>query len=777
MEISFLINDPIFPVASLPFISLAGDGSLVTQTSSRSQETFQGSTYTRLYLESDLLALRTEFEHAKANGANFVAKWARNKVHIGQSRAADHMRWERWDADGSQSSLTLRRERSLSKESTGRAELSCDQNVWSLDDNDHSLDLNRSPEPLEPISRSIGFNAGYPRTTARAIIHPGSPDCAMPFGKLEDARTALSEDDRVTIGAPQQSITSILDCLADEVIRTRWGARQGVCRETASKFAADVLIGTHQQFLVNGVQQGDSLNPRNPSASHGLLRYDERVLSLQDMKWVFDYKVRPFTDRLQREPFLCSGCISTSKLYSFEGVIQHYAAKHTTDFSKGKVVVDWQARWPKIPPFKSNPGLTRQQFQGTFSTRTTGQRPYKPSHFSRQGRDELQEGEEVLTAAKNPNLGDPIGPSPEIPEEPSLQTSSELSGKSYSIPPGLRRATGPYHTSASGPHPVLGSWYSHQLEQLSRFAREVFSNLRSVALPRSIWMFVTIQQMAIRFKATSGVEPSLTMFIDALDQDATMRPLRDVHGLTCRSCVSSGLFRVAPNAKESPIVTGGNLYTLPQLACHFRSFHQVDAKIECYAGNAMQHTHDWKNDMIELPKPSVMTQLAFVNGMTKSKWDLIVNVLPEAVVLPAMNSGDMLVHSGTSEASLSHDMDKERTFDLIDLSTHFLFSQSALQKSSHDVINSTNTQQQDQYRVPPPGESEQTSGNSGLCPIRQLNRGECPSPDQFCDDFTYTSLQGQFSRTGRRTRSRSPQRLPSNFCQHRTRTPISEKRQ
>ncbi len=77
-----------------------------------------------------------------------------------------------------------------------------------------------------------------------------------------------------------------------------------------------------------------------------------RKLTLENMKWLFDVKVKPLTEPYMKELFYCRSCEANNKLYGFEGVVQHYAAKHTSSLSLGSVVVHWRAEWPEAPPCK-----------------------------------------------------------------------------------------------------------------------------------------------------------------------------------------------------------------------------------------------------------------------------------------------------------------------------------------------------------------------------------------------------------------------------------------
>jgi len=79
-----------------------------------------------------------------------------------------------------------------------------------------------------------------------------------------------------------------------------------------------------------------------------------RKLTLENMKWVFDTKIKPYTENYRKELFLCNDC-EALKFYGFEGVIQHYAAKHTSALSLGSIVVHWKSEWPVYPPFNPEP--------------------------------------------------------------------------------------------------------------------------------------------------------------------------------------------------------------------------------------------------------------------------------------------------------------------------------------------------------------------------------------------------------------------------------------
>ena len=161
----------------------------------------------------------------------------------------------------------------------------------------------------------------------------------------------------------QNPVRHCLGALADEVIESRWAGGRSVTKDISPKFAADVLLQARQRFYSEVAQQNEAsvttdepVNVDRPSGP------PMRKLVLENMKWLFDTKVKPLTDHFQRELFLCNGCDGNYKFYGFEGVIQHYAAKHTTTLSMGNIVVHWRAEWPEHPPFNPNPSIAKTTF-------------------------------------------------------------------------------------------------------------------------------------------------------------------------------------------------------------------------------------------------------------------------------------------------------------------------------------------------------------------------------------------------------------------------------
>jgi hypothetical protein len=143
---------------------------------------------------------------------------------------------------------------------------------------------------------------------------------------------------------------------ADEIIRDGWNGGDKVSSENSPQFAAEVLIYVRKRFYAELAKDEAAVRAtgREPEMDPPQGPYTRKLI-LENMKWVFDTKVKPHTEQYRKEIFLCNACDYASKYYGFEGVIQHYAAKHTTALSVGSIVVHWKSEWPEVPPFNPDP--------------------------------------------------------------------------------------------------------------------------------------------------------------------------------------------------------------------------------------------------------------------------------------------------------------------------------------------------------------------------------------------------------------------------------------
>lgn len=177
--------------------------------------------------------------------------------------------------------------------------------------------------------------------------------------QLKETKDALDRE-WDTVQAP---VRNKIGALADEIISENWSNGDSVSKDTCPKFAADVLVFVRERFYADIAREDEAAR-----AAGEAVKVDQpnepptRKLILENMKWLFDTKVKPLTENYQKELFLCNGCDGNFKFYGFEGVVQHFAAKHTTTLSMGSVVVHWRAEWPEHPPFNPNPSAAKSAY-------------------------------------------------------------------------------------------------------------------------------------------------------------------------------------------------------------------------------------------------------------------------------------------------------------------------------------------------------------------------------------------------------------------------------
>ena len=494
----------------------------------------------------------------------------------------------------------------------------------------------------------------------------------------------------------QAPVRQRIGALAAEVIESRWAGGKAVTKETSPKFAVDVLLDVRQRFYTAVSQEdeaalatGESIKTDPPNGP------PTRKLILENMKWLFDTKIKPLTDHFQRELFLCNGCDGNFKFYGFEGVIQHYAAKHTTALSMGNIVVHWRSEWPEHPPFNPNPSVAKAHYykiptpapplqvsstrgpvpfsnfgQPTETSASTGisqhqnpqgptggyQNPYPGPRF--EGPPQALPAQSYLptTAAAGysgvqngyGSSSAPYNPFPMAQQGQVARYGSFPGQQGYPIfPQGLLGSvTQGYFSDSSASkyegHPTVpypgnfpkvplaaltqghnapgqvSDLYQRQMDEMAKHAKDIFTGIGGIKdLPGSVRIHVVIQHTVARFKASFANEPSLSMFIDGLDHNAVMRPVRSVNGLGCRTCMKNG--------------TGAKLYTLPHLVNHFRTAHVETPQM---LGYSQAPELDWKHDMIDYPDLSVISKLLNANGMTDAKLGLIAFVFPDAFPTP-----------------------------------------------------------------------------------------------------------------------------------------------
>lgn len=417
---------------------------------------------------------------------------------------------------------------------------------------------------------------------------------------------------------------------ADAIIANTWGGGSYVNSHNSPKFAADVLVQVRRRFYEEMAKEDAILRElgQEPKMDTEEGPYT-RSLTLENMKWIFDNKIKPHTDQNRRELFLCNGCDST-KWYGFEGVIQHYAAKHTEALSSGSIVVHWRAEWPKETPFNPDP-LGERLIGGTgydSSSSTPGFSAYTSAtpanttvptesgtygqttsgdHLFPQGNDDKHG-----TSSHNtiPNLHAGISGQYDHSTGSVVlgQTSHLLSQSQASLP-----LVGTVRTEE----------YRTRLSSLANTASSIWKATAGVKeMIGPIRIFVVLFHILKEFREKYDDDPPLSMIIDGLSNNKDMRPVRNINGLACKACRLEEAYQVNNHSRPA---RGGKpqekkLLSCPQLLNHFQLVH--------IAGVEGPPQYDWATEMVDLPERKKIAALARAPGMDEYKLQLVKEALP-----------------------------------------------------------------------------------------------------------------------------------------------------
>ncbi|KAI1807692.1 hypothetical protein F4811DRAFT_573996 [Daldinia bambusicola] len=462
----------------------------------------------------------------------------------------------------------------------------------------------------------------------------------------------------------QEPLRAQISTYADEIIRDSWNDGRSVDTENSPQFAAEVLLRVRKRFYAEIEKESTAARAagREPSEDPPDGPFT-RKLTLENMKWLFDVKIKPHTESYRKDLFFCNGCEVSFKAFGFEGVIQHYAAKHTNALSLGSVVVHWRAEWPEIPPFKADthvvtaaPSVSSYgnlQHQGSNNPyrRNTGSyptgstlTPFQPSPYVTappsygnpaygpatqqlapyghgnpciQGQQQYAPSYPPHTSPYSPQ--GTIYPKSHLPFSPGMYTESitysptmtSYPGHSYNIPQNMSQV----HFQ-NPPGTFLVNKYHVELEYLARISRELWTSTAGLKeLPGNIRVHVVIYHAVKRFRSRFHESPPLSMFIDGLSNNKEMRPVRNVNGLMCKAC-HLNLGNQATT--EQDIKT----FSLPQLVNHFQQRH-VNQPLAIGVPYL-----DWTLNMVHIPDFSSLSGLQYLVNIDGQKSTLIYSAFP-----------------------------------------------------------------------------------------------------------------------------------------------------
>ena len=473
----------------------------------------------------------------------------------------------------------------------------------------------------------------------------------------------------------QRPIRDRLSAIADDFIDRDWDHGKALTYENSPKFAADLLIYVRRTYYeeMNGALQAPPGNEHSDHKPH---------LVLENMKWVYDNKLKPLTEQYRRELFLCHGndCEQNTRLYGFEGVVQHYGAKHTGAFSSGNIVVAWRdAEWPEETPFHPDPISVKHNlhasnaagyggFYGGFSRAGTST-PHMPTHMPQASPGPYQyagysgpfappqvpyDYSQVYGAPAEGHPYQSMGP-PGYgvhPGNPSYMPSPAMINPALAPPPampppphglpepGSNGTDDPNHSTAS---------FDKEVSTIIGSAQDMWKQTSGIKdMPNSLRIYVLLHRVISKFHVEFNYEPNLNHFIGALSNHEISKALKNAPGLSCKACQLqlanhlTGAYYSKPEERRT--------YTVLTLFQHFRSQHLASNPSGIGYGQAPA-TLDWKEDMIELPSERFISGLIHAPGMDDDKLLMIATTFPSLFPLPLPTIGKIEDDGLTSPAS------------------------------------------------------------------------------------------------------------------------------
>lgn len=448
----------------------------------------------------------------------------------------------------------------------------------------------------------------HQRQQQMAALQAALPSTSIDEPFVRPAKEVYDRDYQVA----QEPLRTKLGEYADDRINGHWRHGQGLDKDNCVVFAVDVLMHVRRRYLADK-EAGILPAPVEHSARSVGSKHSspplEPFLSLDNMKWVFDNKVRGLTDRLKKDLFICDGCAQERKpkWFAFEGLIQHYGARHTAEFSKGNVVVHWQtAEWPEEPPFHINPIQFlkgERKFQGA---KNNGRARHTPQHS--------QDGPFVA-----PSQGLLLS------EIPMFSGNGAVSSDQ-----GSRNGSMHYQDDQShnGPHrsqqarPYVDMSQEAQVGLVSECASDVWSKLEGVKMLDPVKMQTVIAHVHTRFTESFGIPPTLDLLTDALATNNLMRPIKNATALACKPCVAGQQDGSASYQSYYQRIKNVKLFNASSLITHFKLNHWHNGQLA------------WQREMMEVPELELVSDLIREPGMDDEKLALVAFAFPAAFPSP-----------------------------------------------------------------------------------------------------------------------------------------------
>lgn len=399
--------------------------------------------------------------------------------------------------------------------------------------------------------------------------------------------TAPSRSDEYVIAHADAPLKEKLCEIAKEFIKQRFGHGGWVTYPTAPQFAAEVLIHAREMYFEEKARI-QALQLRMGSAT--LTVQQDEKLRYEHMKWVFDQTIRPQTEQIRKDLFLCANCPTGAavKYFAFESMIQHFIYKHDPSFTTGTPKAFWQCEWPEVPPFNVHPERVHTPEPSITHTPTLSHQQLS-----------------IMSPRLNPNMAVPPG-------RRTPDTMSLLSGNTNPFSASGRSA----RTQNQAIHLPGSAMYELQQNSLAfEMSRGWKLVMSAPEMPLNLLIYLTLGFAIATFNIKYKNEPPLNLFDDCISKQSELNELQNLGPLRCAECAVGG-----PDGAQTE-------WSLQDLVTHFRKMHVEN--------NHSRTKPDWKYNMISLPDPALIKGLLSNADMPTVLHNLLVDAETTAAIQKA----------------------------------------------------------------------------------------------------------------------------------------------
>ncbi|KAK1503385.1 hypothetical protein CTAM01_04697 [Colletotrichum tamarilloi] len=357
---------------------------------------------TKLYSTSSITAAKEQLNVVQSLGTAAVEEWLKGLGAQGKEHRIDASRWEKWAAAGGLAQMC----RSVQTMGNGSIdELAQDQDheprkspQTSLEDRDSEgrsrsdktheeaaarkalrrAEIERRAMLLDPplppnvVVHMPSFQAAIQITAAldenawntlkpKLLSQRADAERNINRGLIESRSSSIETKVETTREVTDQDWDDIqgpvrarMSKYADEIIRGSWNKGRKVNKENSPRFAAGVLLSVRSRFYADVAKDAaDAIAAgRQPVVDPQGGPFTQK-LTLENMKWVFDMKIKQHTESYRKELFLCN--VSATLLFTGEPNGQSSPSSNPTA-DRPKVLSKPQEREPPKVMRQQDPG-------------------------------------------------------------------------------------------------------------------------------------------------------------------------------------------------------------------------------------------------------------------------------------------------------------------------------------------------------------------------------------------------------------------------------------